>query len=218
MSSLDPRVRLISGVLLMALVLLSEGIWILGAELAGLSLLVLCLGMAGSWLKSSRISGPMVAMVFLVGVLAFPLGEALEMALRFLGLLMASFVLFSSLKPDELGGALRRMGLPYHFSFILVTAMRYVPLMGRRIRSIAEAQRSRGIDLRPRIRNLKNLAALLVPLLIQSFQLAEDLAMAMEARGFSRPERTLRGSWRIPLWQYGIVLFLGGLAATVACL
>jgi len=131
---------------------------------------------------------------------------------------MASFVLFSSLKPDELGGALRRMGLPYHFSFILVTAMRYVPLMGRRIRSIAEAQRSRGIDLRPRIRNLKNLAALLVPLLIQSFQLAEDLAMAMEARGFSRPERTLRGSWRIPLWQYGIVLFLGGLAATVACL
>ncbi len=79
-----------------------------------------------------------------------------------------------------------------------------------------EAQRSRGIDLRPRIRNLGNLSALLVPILLHSFRLAEDLAMAMEARGFSRPGRSLRGRWKVPLWQYGLVLVFAAMVAAVA--
>jgi energy-coupling factor transport system permease protein len=205
LKSMDPRTRLILGLFTVALVLCTGKPWLLAAELAALLLGVLLLGMAGPWLKSLRISAPMVAVVFLVGVAAFPLSEALEMALRFQALLTASFLLFSSITPDELGGALRRMGLPYQFSFIIVTAMRYVPLMGRRLRAIMEAQRSRGIDLRPRPGNLGNLTALLAPLLIQSFQLAEDLAMAMEVRGFARKGRTLMGKWRISPWEYGLM-------------
>ena len=83
--------------------------------------------------------------------------------------------------------------------------------MGTRIRRIMDAQRSRGIDLRPRLRNIPNFVALLMPLLVQSFVLAEQLAMAMESRGFSRKGRTLRrnyritgknaGEWRL-LWPY----------------
>lgn len=213
MSPLDPRIRLTLGLLIMALVLCTGWLWLLAVELAGLSLGVLALGMVKRFLRSLRVSGPMVAMVFLVGVAAFPPEQAVRMALRFQALLMASYLLFTSLTAEELGGAMRRLGVPYPFSFILVTAMRYVPLIGRRIRAIMEAQRSRGIDLRPRIRNLRNLVALIVPLLLQSFRLAEDLALAMETRGFSRPGRTLRGRWKVPLWQYGLVLVF---AATVA--
>ncbi len=56
---------------------------------------------------------------------------------------------------------------------------------------------------------MKNLAALLAPLLIQSFQLAEELAMAMEARGFSRKGRTLMGRWGIRSWEYGLIMLWG---------
>lgn len=56
---------------------------------------------------------------------------------------------------------------------------------------------SRGIDLRPRLRNVPNFIALLMPLLIQSFLLAEELAMAMEARGFGLKGRTFRRIYRI---------------------
>lgn len=215
MSSLDPRIRLILGLLIMALVLSTGSLSLLAGELAGLSLGVLSLGMLDPFLTSLRVSGPMVAMVFLIGVASFPPEQAIGMALRFQALLTASYLLFKSLTAEELGGAMRRLGVPYPFSFIVITAMRYVPLLGRRIHAIMEAQRSRGIDLRPRIRNLRNLAALLVPLLLQSFRLAEDLALAMEARGFSRPGRTMRGRWRVPLWQYGLVLVFTAMVAAV---
>lgn len=215
MRSLDPRVRLILGSLTLVLVLGSAGIRLLGAELLVLVLAAALSGQLEMWLKSMKVSGPMVGMVFAVGLAAFPTDQALEMALRFQALLMASFILFHSLTPQELGGALRRMGVPWVFSFILVTAMRYVPLMGQRLRAITDAQRSRGIDLRPTAGNLKNLAALMVPLLVQCFQLAEDLAVAMEARGFGRSGRTLRGNWRIPPWQYAVVAFWAAVVALV---
>lgn len=206
---LDPRTRLILGLLTLLLVICTSNLKLLCGEAALLLLGIFALGMSGSWLKSLKISAPMVGMVFLVGLISFPFLEALEMVIRFQALLLASFLLFGSLTAAELEGALRRMGVPYGFCFMLVTAMRYVPLMGRRLRATVEAQRSRGIDLRPRIENIKNLAALLAPLLIQSFQLAEDLAMAMEARGFSRKGRTLTGKWRIRVWEYGLMMLWG---------
>ncbi len=217
MSALDPRTRLVLGLLTLSLVLATQDSLLLCAELLGLLLGVVLLGMTAPWLKSLKLSAPMLGTVFLVGALAFPLQEALGMVLRFQSLLLASFLLFASLTAEELGGALRRMGVPHGFSFMLVTAMRYVPLLGRRLRGIMEAQRARGIDLRPRVGTLGNLAALLGPFLIQSFQLAEELAMAMELRGFARKERTLMGKWRIRPWEYGLmalwsamVLFLAG--------
>jgi len=100
------------------------------------------------------------------------------------------------------GEGLRKLGMPYGFSFILSTSMRYVPLIGRRIRLIMEAQTSRGIDLRPRIRNARNFMALFMPLLVQSFLLAEELAMAMETRGFGLKGRTYRKIYRIRAGEY----------------
>lgn len=206
---------MILGLLTLSLVLFSRELWLVCVELAMLGLGIFLFGMGRLWLKSLKVSLPMVLMVFLVGVAAFPLREALETALRFQALLLASLLLFGSLSPDELEGGLRRMGVPYRFCFILVSSMRYVSLMGRRLRAITEAQRSRGMDLRPRLRNLGNLTALLAPLLIQSFQLAEDLAMAMEARGFARKKRTLLGKWRISVWEYTLMGLWGTAVALV---
>jgi energy-coupling factor transport system permease protein len=160
----------------------------------------------------------MVVMVFVIGLLSFDLRTAMLLSVRLLDLLLVSFLMFRSVLPEEMADALRKLGMPYEFAFIITAAMRYVPLIGQTIRQIYDAQLSRGIDLRPRLRNAKNLLALLMPLLAQSFVLAEELAMAMESRGFGRRERTFRRRYRLTLWEYGLMLGALCTLTVFACL
>jgi energy-coupling factor transport system permease protein len=131
-------------------------------------------------------------MVGVVGLLFFDPETALMLGLRTFNLLGGSLIAFSVVSPEEMGAALRQLRLPQGFVFMLTAGLRYVPLMEHRIRSIRDAQQSRGIDLRFRLKNARNWMAFLAPLLVQCFLLADELALAMESRGFSRPGRTCR--------------------------
>lgn len=207
MLSLDPRTKLFLGASAIALVLVTETTV---SHVAETGLLLFCLlGMktVRPWLRGMRLMGPMVVLVFGITLLSFDLETASLLSLRLLNLLTVSFIFFRTMAPEEVGDALRKVGIPYQFSFILTTSMRYVPLIARRIRLIMEAQTARGIDLRPRLRNAANFMALLMPLLVQSFLLAEELAMAMESRGFGLKGRSFRKTYRITAGEYVLMLF-----------
>jgi energy-coupling factor transport system permease protein len=168
----------------------------------------------GSWRRSLPLILPMVGLVFAISFLSYGLSIASLLALRLLNLLTVSLVFFQKITPEEVGDAIRKLGIPYEWSFIMTTSMRYVPLINRRIRQIADAQRSRGIDLRPRLRNVPNFMALLMPLLVQSFLLSEELAMAMESRGFRSKARSFRKEYRIAPWEFLLMILC--LVSTVA--
>ena len=206
------------GLMTVVAILVSENPWTMLAELAFLLAAVSLMGAGRSWLRSLHAVGPMVALVFLIALVSFDLEAALRLSLRLMNLLTASFALFQAVQPDEMGDALRKLRLPHAFAFILTTALRYVPLLGLKARGIVDAQRSRGIDLRLRPRNLKNLTALLMPLLAQSFALAEDLAMAMESRGFGREGRSFRRLYRLAFWEYGLMIASIGAVVALAWL
>jgi len=205
MKGFDPRTKLALGIMGITAVLLTRSTFPLAVEMFLLWGGLLALNRVRPLVRALRLILPLVAMVFVIALVSFSWETALILALRLFNLFTLSFLFFQELDPEELGDGLRKMGLPYEFSFILTTAMRYVPLIGRRIRLIADAQRSRGIDLRPRLRNLPRFMALLMPLLVQSFILAEELAMAMESRGFARTGRSFRREYRIPLSEYGLM-------------
>jgi energy-coupling factor transport system permease protein len=150
------------------------------------------LGLGKEWAHSFRYFWPMLGLVFVIAFFSFNLQAALLLATRLFNLLTVSFVFFRTVTPEEMGATLNKLGLPYGFAFILTTAMRYVPLIRLKIRHIIDAQSSRGIDLRPRLRNVGNFMALLMPLLAQSFVLSDELAVAMESRGFGRKGRSSR--------------------------
>ncbi len=175
-------------------------------ESVALLITITLLGLTRAWIKSLRFVLPMVALIFAISLFSFDIQVALVLSVRLLNLLAVSFVFFRATSPEELGDALRKMGLPYEFAFILATAMRYVPLLGQKIRNIVDAQRSRGIDLRLRLRNVQNFMALLMPLLAQSFVLSDELAMAMESRGFGRKGRSSRKQYRLTFWEYVLML------------
>jgi energy-coupling factor transport system permease protein len=98
------------------------------------------------------------------------------------------------------------MKIPFGFVFMLTTAVRFVPLMQNKILCIREAQMSRGIDLRLKLKNAKNFMSMLGPLLLQSFILADELAVAMEVRGYSRKNRSFRKDYRLGFMDYIIMI------------
>jgi energy-coupling factor transport system permease protein len=216
MKNIDPRTKLALGLMGIAAVVLTRTSLSLVVEMALLWGSLLTLKMVKIMIRAFKLILPLVALVFIIALISFTREDALVLSLRLLNLFTFSFLFFQGLDPEELGDGLRKIGLPYEFSFLLNTALRYVPLIGRRIRIIAEAQRSRGIDLRPRIRNIPRFMALLMPLLVQAFILAEQLAMSMESRGFARTGRSFRRKYHIPFYEYGMMIVaMGGLTAFV---
>ena len=206
MQRLDPRTKLALGLMAIGAVFMAREPGTLILESVALLITIALLGLTRAWIKSLRFVLPMVALIFAISLFSFDIQVALVLSIRLLNLLAVSFVFFRATSPEELGDALRKMGVPYEFAFILTTAMRYVPLLGQKIRNIVDAQSSRGIDLRLRLRNAPNFMALLMPLLAQSFVLADELAMAMESRGFGRKGRSSRKQYRLAFWEYGLML------------
>jgi energy-coupling factor transport system permease protein len=98
------------------------------------------------------------------------------------------------------------MGVPYPFAFVLSASMQFVPVLLRRLRNIRDAQRARGIPIEGGLSLLTHLPALAGPLLIQSFKFADELAEAMEARGFGMPGRRFRHEPRFRWMDWMVVI------------
>jgi energy-coupling factor transport system ATP-binding protein len=203
-SRLNPLTRIVLLVSGVVAVIASQSMGALAVEAAGVAVLLLRCGRKQQ-VRMLRMMGPMVALVFALGVLFFDPGTALSLLLRVFSLLGISAVCFASLGPEELGAALAELKVPAGPAFMLAAGLRYVPLIEQKIRSIRDAQQARGIDLRPRLANIGNWMALLLPLLVQCFLLADELALAMEARGFSGKRRTTRRPARLGFRDWAIM-------------
>ena len=201
MKGLDPRTKLALGLMAVAAVFVASKPETLVVESIILLAALPMLGMGKDWVHSFRYFWPMLGLVFVIAFFSFNLQLALLLTIRLFNLLTVSFVFFRTVSPEEMGATLNKLGVPYSFAFILTTAMRYVPLIKQKIRHIIDAQSSRGIDLRPRLRNVGNFMALLMPLLVQSFVLSDELALAMESRGFGRKDRSSRRHYNLTFWE-----------------
>lgn len=214
-SYLDPRTKLILTLTYASLLVLTQALPALLAELAFLAVLLAFLGLGRAWLRALRLVLTMTAIVFAISIFTFDLTVALTTSVRLVALVTTFFVFFQSTLPEDLGNGLVKMGVPYVFAFILTGAMQFVPVMARKIRDIVDAQRARGIPLEWRLTGWRYVPALLTPLLIQSLKLSDELAEAMESRGFGRPGRTFLWEYRVKSWEYGL---MAGAIAMVAAI
>ena len=134
--------------------------------------------------------------------------------LRLLALVTASVLLFNILPPEELGEALLSAGLSPRLVFLLEGSLRFAPTMATLLREVREAQESRGIRL-DGFYLLRNGAALLVPLLIDVMRFADDLAEALEARGFGGQQRTPLIEYRFQWYDWALVTTAALLTGTL---
>lgn len=196
MKPLDIRTKFLVGIAIIALVIIAKKPVSLLFQTAIILSTVIFLKKITRFIHALKLAIPMVAFVFVISWLSMDFNTTLILCLRLFNLLISSFMVFQYISAEEIAGGLRKMKMPFAFVFMLTTAIRFVPLMQDKIRCIREAQMSRGIDLRLKLKNTKNFMALMGPLLVQAFILADELAVAMEVRGYGSKNRSFRKEYR----------------------
>jgi energy-coupling factor transport system permease protein len=191
-SSLDPRSKLIA-VITATFLLMAFNQWAsLGVALVILTMAVLSLRLGRPWVGLFKGLGFAVVSFFVIAWVGFDLMTATVAGLRLLTIATVFFLFFQTTSPESLSNSLIKMGIPYSFAFVLSASIQFIPVLVRRAASIRDAQRSRGIRLDSGLGMARHLPALAGPLLIQAFKLADELAEAMEARGFGALGRRFR--------------------------
>lgn len=120
--------------------------------------------------------------------------QTLYIAVRLLLMVMVTTCLTATTKPldmtlgiEDLLNPLRRIGVPSHEIAMLISiALRFIPDLIDETQRIMKAQESRGVDMQEGkfSERIMAILSLIVPLFVSAFQRAEDLANAMEARGY----------------------------------
>jgi len=148
--------------------------------------------------------------------------QAIYMAFRLGALVTIGALLTLTTKPmdltdglERLLSPLKRFNVPVHeLALMLSIALRFIPTLLEETDKIMKAQKARGVDFEtgPLLKRAKHMIPIVIPLFIGAFRRAEELALAMEARGYRGGEgrtrlRQLRLSWRDTLLA-GIAILL----------
>ncbi|HEY4600464.1 MAG TPA: energy-coupling factor transporter transmembrane protein EcfT [Cerasibacillus sp.] len=151
--------------------------------------------------------------------------QGIAISMRFFLLILITSLLTLTTTPIEITDAveemlhpLKRIKFPVHeLALMMSISLRFIPTLVQETDKISKAQASRGVDFRtgPVKERIKAVVPLLVPLFVSAFKRAEELAMAMEARGYQGGEgrsklRELKIS-KLDLWIY--LLFIGVIIA-----
>jgi energy-coupling factor transport system permease protein len=152
----------------------------------------------------------------------------LAIALRIVGVVAASTIVFKTTDPRELVYALHHhLRVPYRFAYIVFAGLRFIPLMQYEGQTIREAQMVRGVSLArgtgwmARLRALSSIPkqwqTLLVTLIANGLRHVPASAVALEVRGFGlSPRRTFFREYRVD--RRGPVFVLVWLLAMVGYL
>ena len=139
------------------------------------------------------------------------LKQGIFISIRFLVLVFMTSILTLTTSPisitdgiEVLLNPLKKLKMPVHeLALMMSIALRFIPTLMDETDKIMKAQMARGSDLSagPLKDRVKAVVPLLVPLFVSAFKRAEDLATAMEVRGYRGGEgrtryRQLKWDWR----------------------
>lgn len=152
--------------------------------------------------------------------------QSIKIVSRLVIMISLTMILTSTTKPLDLTFAfewfmspLKLIKFPAHeIAMTLSIALRFIPTLLDETDRIMKAQSSRGVDFkhgRVSLR-IKALVALIIPLFISAFQRSEELADAMEARGYNpRAKRTHYHKLTWSVFDSVIILFTLAILAGV---
>lgn len=210
---LDPRAKIMAMLLLLITIFFPAG-WIgYGVIFVSVSVVIILSKLSVSFIWKAM--KPMLFMLFFLlvinalvlktGTVLFTIGswslysdavfQTLYIAVRLLLMIMITTCLTATTKPlemtlgiEDLLSPFQKIGLPSHEIAMLISiALRFIPDLIDETARIIKAQESRGVDMKEGklMERVMAILSLIVPLFVSAFQRAEDLANAMEARGYA---------------------------------
>jgi len=226
---LDPRSKLMFVFAFIVVVFLANNI-VTYALLLAFTLLVILMSRIRLYFLINGLKPVIILLVFTFlihifftreGDLLFELGflkvyeeglrQGIFISIRFLVLVFMTSILTLTTSPisitdgiEVLLNPLKKFKMPVHeLALMMSIALRFIPTLMDETDKIMKAQMARGSDLSagPLKERVKAVVPLLVPLFVSAFKRAEDLATAMEVRGYRGGEgrtryRQLKWDWR----------------------
>lgn len=243
---LDPRTKLILTVLYIVILFCAKGfvsygvvalLLLTGVKVSGVAPRALVRGLKPilfiicftAVLNLFYTPGEALASFWIFTITKEGLVTAFFMVLRITMLIMGTFLLTYTTSPialtdglETLLGPLKRVKVPVHeLSMIMSIALRFIPTLIEETDKIMSAQKARGADFESGnlLQRARALVPILVPLFISAFRRADELAVAMECRGYHGGEgRTKLHVLRYQLRDYLVLAAYGAVLAAVLIL
>lgn len=239
----DPRSKFIATLLFLFVVFLAKsllsfvlvtGITLVGVWVSRVPFLYILRGLKPVWFLLF-ITALIQLFTLQEGTLLFSIGplsvyeggvrETIFVTARIILLMVSASLLTLTTSPiqltdglESLFSPLKRFRFPAHeLAMMISISLRFIPTLMDETDRIAKAQMSRGASFSsgPLLKRVHHVLSLIVPLFVQSFKRAEDLAMAMEARGYrggAGRTRYRRLQWTIgDTWLLSMVVLAGAL-------
>ncbi|MGI6511866.1 MAG: energy-coupling factor transporter transmembrane component T family protein [Catenisphaera adipataccumulans] len=209
---MDPRSKIMIMLFLMISIFIPAGVW--GYVLIGIYIMICLVLSKLEFSYALRSMRPMVwMMVFLLiincfairtgtlwfsifglGIYSDAIYQTLYIVVRLTLMIIITTILTATTKPldltlgiEKLLKPFEKIGLPAHIIAMMISiALRFIPTLIEETQRIMNAQASRGVDMENGSFKEKIMAvlSLVVPLFVSSFDRADQLANAMEARGY----------------------------------
>lgn len=206
---LDPRIKIIVTIVYIAALFIVNDFWGILLNVAALALVIaiskvplkfILRGLKPIFLiilltfvlNLFMMPGKVVVHLWVLTITEEGIYTAFFMGSRLILLIIGSSLLTLTTKPisltdgiESLLSPFRKIGVPAHeLAMMMTIALRFIPTLMEETDKIMKAQQARGADFESGniIRRAKSLIPILVPLFISAFRIAQELAMAMEAR------------------------------------
>jgi energy-coupling factor transport system permease protein len=116
--------------------------------------------------------------------------EGLEYALKYFSriapLMCALFLLFRTMNMTDLGIGMYEGGIPYNISFMFISTFQTIPILGKDMNQIMDAQRARGLDTEGNLwSRFKAFLPVMVPVVANAIMRVRNQAVALETKGFN---------------------------------
>lgn len=134
-----------------------------------------------------------------------------NMTIKYLTIIPIGLIFLATTNPSEFAASLNKLGISYRIAYSVSIAMRYIPDIQRDFIEIAQAQQARGIDLSSKeklSKRVKNMGAILFPLILTSLERIETISYAMELRAFGKHKKRTFYNAR-PLQKSDVIVLIG---------
>jgi energy-coupling factor transport system permease protein len=132
-------------------------------------------------------------------------------SLRLLIIVSSALIVLTGEERDYLL-VLTALRLPYEIAYMVLAALRFIPLLKAEAEAVNQAMQMRGLNIKkaPLAQKARIYLSMLLPVTVQAIERAEQMATAMEARAFRAfPRRT---QWRhLPFLRHDwifLIIFL----------
>ncbi|MBN2373109.1 energy-coupling factor transporter transmembrane protein EcfT [bacterium] len=183
---LDPRTKIIGLCLIFLMSVIITNILFLAAILFILVLLIIYSGSIKNLLSIKWLVIVISVMSIIFWLPTRSLIHGITVALRLDIMIITGILFVSCIRVEEFSSGLNRLGLPYRVAFAVSLAFRLIPSIFSIIQTTADAQQTRGLNLKEGniIKKVRKYVPLFIPVISLLVRDAHQLSMALESKGF----------------------------------